>query len=115
MAAGAATAAPTATSEAGPSPPKPSAFANKLNPFSLFTKTNPQTGEKSRTLPNPGQVKDYLGTGGGIATILRSILTFLKTRFPLLAGTNALMSMGLSSEFPYSLIWSCTNSSAHQS
>jgi hypothetical protein len=91
---------PAATgTAAGPSAPKPSArFANKLNPMSLFTKTNPQTGAQSRTLPGPSQIKDFLGTGGGIATLLRSILTFLRTRFPMLAGTNALMSMGLSSK-----------------
>jgi hypothetical protein len=85
---------------AEPSAPKPSAgLASKLNPKSLFTKTNPQTGTKSRTLPNPTQVKELLGKGGGIVTILRSIVTFLKTRFPMLAGTNALMSMGISSKF----------------
>jgi len=97
---------PTATgTAAGPSTPKPSAFANKLNPMSLFTKTNPQTGAQTRTLPGPSQIKDFLGTGGGIATLLRSILTFLRTRFPMLAGTNALMSMGLS--ILMLLLWYC--------
>lgn len=40
-----------------------------------------------------------------MVTILRSIVTFLKTRFPLLAGTNALMSMGLS--VLMLLLWYC--------
>jgi len=96
----------TTGTAAGPSAPKPSAgFANKLNPMSLFTKTNPQTGAQGRTLPGPSQVKEFLGTGGGIATVLRSILTFLRTRFPMLAGTNALMSMGLS--ILMLLLWYC--------
>ncbi|KAJ1304771.1 hypothetical protein OPQ81_005907 [Rhizoctonia solani] len=88
------------------SAPKASAgLGGKLNPMSMFTKTNPKTGAKSRTLPSPGQVKELLGTGGGIATILRSIVTFLKTRFPMLAGTNALMSMGVS--ILMLLLWYC--------
>ncbi|CAE6438745.1 hypothetical protein ACGC1H_006951 [Rhizoctonia solani] len=88
------------------SAPKASAgLGSKLNPMSMFTKTNPKTGAKSATLPHPGQVKDLLGTGGGIATILRSIVTFLKTRFPMLAGTNALMSMGIS--ILMLLLWYC--------
>lgn len=99
----AAAAAPTTSNPSntatGPSVPKATTgFASKLNPRSLFTKTNPQTSTKSRTLPTPSQVKELLGTGGGIVTVLRSILTFLKTRFPMLAGTNALMSMGISSK-----------------
>ncbi|CAE6416371.1 unnamed protein product [Rhizoctonia solani] len=103
----AAAAASTAgnNSEAEPAPKATAGFGSKLNPMSLFTKTNPKTGAKSRTLPGPGQVKDLLGTGGGIATILRSIVTFLKTRFPLLAGTNALMSMGIS--ILMLLLWYC--------
>ncbi|KAG9126652.1 hypothetical protein FRC07_002624 [Ceratobasidium sp. 392] len=97
---------PSATSTtAGPSAPKPSGFASKLNPISMFTKTNPQTGAKSRTLPGPSQIKEFLGTGGGIATLLRSILTFLRTRFPMLAGTSVLMSMGLS--ILMLLLWYC--------
>ncbi|KAG8742821.1 hypothetical protein FRC10_000867 [Ceratobasidium sp. 414] len=97
---------PAATSTAaGPSTPKPSRFASKLNPISMFTKTNPQTGAQSRSLPSPSQVKELLGTGGGIATLLRSVITFLRTRFPMLAGTNALMSMGLS--ILMLLLWYC--------
>ncbi|KAG9085242.1 hypothetical protein FRC06_003686 [Ceratobasidium sp. 370] len=97
---------PAATSAAaGPSTPKPSGFASKLNPMSMFTKTNPQTGAQSHTLPRPSQVKDFLGTGGGIATLLRSVTMFLRTRFPMLAGTNALMSMGLS--ILMLLLWYC--------
>ncbi|QRV94057.1 hypothetical protein RhiJN_22075 [Ceratobasidium sp. AG-Ba] len=105
----AAAAAPTVgeptTTTAGPSAPKPSAFASKLNPMSMFTKTNPQTGAQTRTLPKPSQIKDFLGTGGGIATLLRTILTFLRTKFPMLAGTSALMSMGLS--ILMLLLWYC--------
>ncbi|QRV79420.1 hypothetical protein RhiJN_07435 [Ceratobasidium sp. AG-Ba] len=96
---------PTTASAAGPSAPKPSAFASKLNPMSMFTKTNPQTGAQTRTLPKPSQIKDFLGTGGGIATLLRTILTFLRTKFPMLAGTSALMSMGLS--ILMLLLWYC--------
>ncbi|ELU42736.1 hypothetical protein AG1IA_03242 [Rhizoctonia solani AG-1 IA] len=94
----AAAAAPTTgdQSQAETAPKSSAGPGSKFNPMSFFTKTNPKTGTKSRTLPGPGQVKDLLGTGGGIVTILKSILTFLKTRFPLLAGTNALMSMGIS-------------------
>ncbi|CUA66663.1 Pc13g14100 [Rhizoctonia solani] len=104
----AAAAVPAATGEqaANESAPKaPAGLGSKLNPMSMFTKTNPKTGAKSHTLPRPGQVKDLLGTGGGIATILRSIVTFLKTRFPMLAGTNALMSMGIS--ILMLLLWYC--------
>ncbi|KAG9101748.1 hypothetical protein FS749_003823 [Ceratobasidium sp. UAMH 11750] len=97
---------PAASSTAaGPSAPKPSGLASKLNPMSMFTKTNPQTGAQSRTLPSPSQIKEFLGTGGGIATLLRSIVTSLRTRFPMLAGTNALMSMGLS--ILMLLLWYC--------
>ncbi|KAG8688828.1 hypothetical protein FRC09_012706 [Ceratobasidium sp. 395] len=97
---------PGATSTTtGPSAPKPSGFASKLNPISMFTKTNPQTGAQTRTLPGPSQIKEFLGTGGGIATLLRSILTFLRTRFPMLAGTSVLMSMGLS--VLMLLLWYC--------
>ncbi|KAH7339806.1 hypothetical protein B0J17DRAFT_716803 [Rhizoctonia solani] len=92
-------------SETGSAPKPPPGLGSKFNPMSMFTKTNPKTGAKSHTLPRPGQVKDLLGTGGGIATILRSIVTFLKTRFPMLAGTNALMSMGIS--ILMLLLWYC--------
>ncbi|CAE6499308.1 unnamed protein product [Rhizoctonia solani] len=103
----AAAAVPTAgdQSEVGAAPKGPPGFTSKLNPMSMFTKTNPKTGTKSHTLPSPGQVKEFLGTGGGIATILRSIVTFLRTRFPMLAGTNALMSMGIS--ILMLLLWYC--------
>jgi len=107
----AAAAAPTAggpattSTVAGPSTPKPSGLASKLNPMSMFTKTNPQTGAHSHTLPSPSQVKQFLGTGGGISTLLRSVITFLRARFPMLAGTNALMSIGLS--ILTLLLWYC--------
>ncbi|CAE6483722.1 unnamed protein product [Rhizoctonia solani] len=103
----AAAAAPTTgdQSQAETAPKSSAGPGSKFNPMSFFTKTNPKTGTKSRTLPGPGQVKDLLGTGGGIVTILKSILTFLKTRFPLLAGTNALMSMGIS--ILMLLLWYC--------
>ncbi|CAE7228580.1 unnamed protein product [Rhizoctonia solani] len=103
MTAGAAAAVPTAAADSAPK--ASTGFASKLNPMSMFTKTNPTTGAKSHTLPSPGKIKDLLGTGGGIATIFRSIITFLKTRFPMLAGTNALMSMGLS--ILMLLLWYC--------
>ncbi|CAE6512791.1 unnamed protein product [Rhizoctonia solani] len=103
----AATAVPLAGGQSGtePAPQASAGLGNKFNPMSMFTKTNPKTGAKSATLPRPGQVKDLLGSGGGIATILRSIVTFLKTRFPMLAGTNALMSMGIS--ILMLLLWYC--------
>ncbi|KAF8757155.1 hypothetical protein RHS01_03703 [Rhizoctonia solani] len=74
----AAAAAPTTgdQSQAETAPKSSAGPGSKFNPMSFFTKTNPKTGTKSRTLPGPGQ-----------------------TRFPLLAGTNALMSMGISSKF----------------
>ncbi|KAF8678263.1 hypothetical protein RHS04_05257 [Rhizoctonia solani] len=80
----AAAAAPTTgdQSQAETAPKSSAGPGSKFNPMSFFTKTNPKTGTKSRTLPGPGQ-----------------------TRFPLLAGTNALMSMGIS--ILMLLLWYC--------
>ncbi|KAF8706037.1 hypothetical protein RHS03_04843, partial [Rhizoctonia solani] len=69
-------------SQAETAPKSSAGPGSKFNPMSFFTKTNPKTGTKSRTLPGPGQ-----------------------TRFPLLAGTNALMSMGIS--ILMLLLWYC--------
>ena len=56
---------------------------------------------KKSKLPRVPSLKSLLSAQGAVATMLRSILSFLKLRFPLLlTGTNVLLSLSVFSEYP---------------
>jgi hypothetical protein len=81
---------------------KPGADAKKMSEANNGSGSNTPTGKKSqskkkRTIPG---LKTLMSKEGLVATMLRNTVTFLTTRFPVLASaTNVIMSLAVFSKF----------------
>ena len=61
-------------------------------------KDSEEQGKKKRRIPG---LKSLVSSEGAVASMLRNVVTFLQTRFPLLASTtNVVMSLAVFSKFP---------------
>jgi hypothetical protein len=78
-----------------------------------YAKTSAKNyAKKQAKIPS---LKNLVSAQGAVATMLRSILNFLKLRFPLaVTGTNVLMSLAVFCKFPFQVMTCVTSADNNQ-
>ncbi|KAJ9660169.1 hypothetical protein H2198_002675 [Neophaeococcomyces mojaviensis] len=79
----------------GIAPEMMAAAAERASSYGInLDKTGKAAGAASKFIKTPS-LKDLVGKPGAVTSMLRSIMQFLRTRFPAFAGINVLWSMAL--------------------